>query len=329
MNEPKFYNLHNVYVKTGLATKEQLESSISSFKTQLERMLPGKNYGKCEILTNLVTIRGDSAKYAFLWVENPEVYYIMCGFNPDGTQRYEDFIEETKSEESDDDLEDDLSCLDISNIMKEKEKKMVIKIKKPLEPILTLPGYEYTPEQSKLAHSELVTEEERLAVLESREVATIEPLKFGYFECTRSHTPSINPELSCTTLWGRVPMWVDQANISSIFKRYVESTDSKGFVITFGNECRDMKGFKDVTICFGNRRGVATFALQMTRKTTFKDPKTGQTSDCIFNFYRSKDASHGTSNKEDNSRDKKHNNNYSKNNAGSGFRGINSNFNRF
>ena len=286
----RFHNLHNVYVKTGLATKEQLEKSVNSFKTELNRKFPGKGYDKCEILVNLVTIKGESAKYAYLWVENPEVYYIICGFNPDGTQRFEEFTETNDIEELDDDLDVDLSSLDITNIVKEKEDKKPFKVLKPLEPILTLPGYEYTTEQAEIAYKELIAQEEKLASVEGRPVNKIEVPKFGYFECSRSDTTSIEDGMTHNILWSKIPEWVDKAILTNAFGRYAESLDPKHFSIEFGNPCKDLEGYKEVKINFGSsRRGVATFALQMTRKTTLVNPKTGKSADCIFNYYKPKD----------------------------------------
>ncbi len=285
----RFHNLHNVYVKTGLATKEQLEKSISSFKTELNRKFPGKGYDKCEILINLVTIKGESAKYAYLWIQNPEVYYIICGFNPDGSQRFEEFIESSSIKETED-FDEDLSSLDIGDIMKEKDNKSPIKVLKPIGPIMELPGYEYTEDQAKISHNELVVEEEKLAVIESRKPNTIEVPKYGYFECSRSDTTSIEEGMSHNILWSKIPEWVDKAILTSNFSRYAESPDPKHFMINFGNSCRDIEGYREITINFGNtRRGVATFALQMTRKTTFVNPKNGKTADCIFNYYRPRD----------------------------------------
>jgi hypothetical protein len=288
----RFHNLHNVYVNTGLATKEQLENSVKFFKDELNRKFPGKGYDKCEILNNLVITKGESAKYAYLWVEKPEVYYIICGFNPDGSQRFESFIEPEapKTEEDDDDFLDDLTSLDITNIVKEKENKKGIKILKPLGPILELPGYEYTPEQAEIAHKEAIAQEENLASNEHRTPNEIPIPKIGYFQCSRSDTTSINDGMCHNILWGKVPDWADKALLYSIFSRYAESLDPKHFSIEFGNHCKDIEKFREVKIDFGSsRKGVGTFALQMTRKTTLINSKTGEKVECMFNYYRPKD----------------------------------------
>jgi hypothetical protein len=139
-------NNHNVYVVAGEATEQQLIDSTKIFKTQLCEMFPEKNYDKCEIIVNLVTDKdGNSFRHAYVWVSDIEVYYIMTGHNTDGTERFiikDD--EETKEEPEEINFDD----MDWSDMMSEEIKKeSKVKIKEELPPILSLPGYEYTPAQ--------------------------------------------------------------------------------------------------------------------------------------------------------------------------------------
>jgi len=308
----RFHNLHNVYVKTGLATKEQLDISVQNFKNELNRMFPGKNYDKCEILINLVTIRNQSMKYAYLWVENPEVYYIICGFNPDGSERIEEFIETQDSKtDEEDDLDLDLS-LDLNDIIKQKQDKEPIKIVKQLGPILTLPPYEYTQEQINIIYDELTNEETKLASTEGRSPNPVEKPKYGFFECSRSDTTSIEEGMSFNILWGKVPNWVNENMVASIFGRYAENMDPKNLKIKFGNPCKDpyLVNHKEITIDFCNSkvRGLATFALQMTRKTRFVKPDTKEEVECIFNYFRKKSFNNDNNNHHNHHNN--HNNNY-------------------
>jgi hypothetical protein len=277
-----FHNLHNVYVKTGIATKEQLANSVNIFKKKLCDMFPDKSYDKCEILINLVIAKNQSAKYGYLWIENPEVYFIICGFNPDGSQRVEEYIEVIEKEDELEDLDD----LDLNDVISKKQKNTV-KILKPLPPILELSSYEYTEEQAEIVHKEMIDEENRIAVSEGRTPNEILKPKLGFFECSRADATSIPKGMSYNTLWGKVPHWVNDDMIRSVFYRYNE--DTKQFKITMGNPCKEGNppNFKEVTICYGNtKRGVATFALQMTRKNKFINPSSKEEVECIFNYLK-------------------------------------------
>lgn len=312
----RFHNQHNIYVKTGLATKTQLENSVVKFRNELHKMFPTKNYDKCEILVNLVTAKNQSMGYAYLWVQNPEVYFILCGFNPDGSDRVEEFIEAPKIEK-DDDLDLDLETMDLNDIISEKQKAEGVKIYKPIEPILRLPGYEYTPEQAKTAYEELVNEEAKLAETEGREPNTIEAPKCGFFECSRSDTTTIGEDLSYNTLWGKIPEWVTKNMIHSTFSRYAESPDPKYFKIDFGQVGKDihLPKHREVIIDYGNtRRGIATFALQMTRKTKFVNPTTKEEAECVFNYYRPRKDFHNHNNHNSDNKVKKNNNFLNRNN---------------
>jgi hypothetical protein len=278
-----FHNLHNVFVKTGIATKEQLECSVDSFKKKLVSMFPEKGYDKCEILVNLVVAKNQSMEYGYIWVQNPEVYFIMCGFNPDGSQRIEEYIETVNQDE---DLED-FTDFDLSSVIKKKQQN-TIKTLKSLPPILELPGYEYTESQSDKVHKELIEEEIKVASVEGRKVNEIAKPKMGFFECSRADATLVPEGMSHTTLWGKVPAWVSEDIIKSSFIKYSED-GGKNFKVKMGSPIKEgyPPNFKEVTICFGNiKRGIATFALQMTRKTKFINPMSKEEVECIFNYYK-------------------------------------------
>lgn len=284
----RFHNLHNIHVRTGLASEEQLRKSVNLFLTELNNKFPGKKYNECEILVNLVTKDNVSCNYAYLWVENPEVYYIMTGFNPDGTERIAKEELEDSDSDSDDDFSFSMSSLKLSDIIKSKENKKKPKILTHLGPIMSLPGYEYTEEQAIKAHNELIEEEKRVSENDKRAPNEVIKPKYGFFECTRSKTTSIDEDVKFDILYGRVPNWVTEDMIRKVFERYAESKDSRHFKISIGTSCNKYPDFKKVTIDYGNtRRGTATFARQMTRKTKFVNPREPKTVvECVFDYFR-------------------------------------------
>jgi len=278
----RYNNEHNVHVETGLATKEQLYKSVNAFKQELARMYPGKAYDKCEILVNLIVINGVSCRYAYLWFENPEMYYIVCGLNPDGSER----VEEISTKENKNPLNVDID-LDLNGMMEEMENIEMPKQQRVLDPILSLFGYEYTPEQVEIAYKGLVAEEEENAKKEGREVREVEPPKYGFFRCTRSRTTSMDANQISNKLRGIVPIWVTESMIRRKFERFATSKELIHLKISFIQEKTVRPGCKAVIIDFGSSsKGSGTFALQMTRKTSFEDPATKAPEECIFDYYR-------------------------------------------
>ena len=276
-SEPvRWKNKHNIYVNTGLATQEQLQSSVDVFKAELCKMFPKEGYEKCEIIVNLVTdMKGNSYKYAYVWVSDPKVYYILTGFNPDGSERFKEIKEEKKEDDFFD--IDNLNLEDAFIEVTSKIKKPVIR--EPLPPILTLPGYEYTPEQKAKAEDDLKKE----AVSKGKDPNTVVIPSFGYFEASGAiaGTPKKNENISI--LCSYVPIWVNEDMLKKVFFRY--SSDKSGMYPkisfrplkkkpSFENRFEAVVEKKLAVVEFSrtfNQDGI--FALQMTRKIFLKNPE--------------------------------------------------------
>jgi hypothetical protein len=279
--EVRWKNEHNIWVSTGLATQVQLNASVNAFKKELTKMFPGQGYDKCEILVNLVMdVKGNSYKYAYLWVSDPRVYYILSGFNPDGSERFEEEKEEKKTVLIDDTF--DLENLDLDSAFKSESKK----IKKPsirasLPPLLTLPGYEYTEDQKKTAEADLKAE----AIGKGRNPEDIKIPEFGYFESSRAWAGTPKKNENSSILCSYVPIWVNEEILKKIFYRF--SSDKTGTYpkISF-RPCKKrpeptgdfVRRFEDpvekkLAIVEFNRgfHQDGVFALQMTRKVVLND----------------------------------------------------------
>jgi len=279
----RWNNEHNIHVKTGVATQEQLQASVDAFKTELVRMFPKDGYEKCEFIVNLVTdIKGNSYRIAYLWVSDPRVYYILTGFNPDGSERI-------KKEEVKDDsaasLDDsfNLESLDLEDAFS----SQVSKVKKPtiqenLPPILTLPGYEYTEEQKKQ-----VEELKKIAIAEGKNIDDVDFSDYGCFETSRAWAGSSKKNENPSILCAHVPLWVTEDILKKIFFRY--STDKSGIYpkISFHTIHRKPDFKKELfdrseTTTFEKKLAIVEFsrshskdgifALQMTRKIQIRDP---------------------------------------------------------
>lgn len=291
-NPVRWKNDHNVWVKTGLATQEQLEASVNAFKHQLCKMFPKDKYESCEIVVNLVRDgKGNSYKYAYLWVSDPRVYNIITGFNPDGSER---FKEESK-ESLDDSFDlDNMDMEDAFTFESSKIKKPSIRVALP--PILTLPGYEYTEEQRKKAEEDLKAE----AVASGNNPDEVVIPKYGYFESSRAWSGTLESSIDPTTLCSYVPLWVTEEMLKKIFQRY--SSDKTGIYPKISFQIKSKPAFtgrftesKFAKIEFSksyHRDGI--FALQMTRRVKIRDLSSGKPIpgeepkfiDLVFEHYR-------------------------------------------
>lgn len=309
VEKPKYLNEHNVYVRSGMATLGQLKACVSKFKEELAKYgSPDiRKLAKGEIEANIVTnMKGETQHFGYLWVQHPEVYWILCGYNPDGTERVK-IVEDTKPN-TEIDLDDiDFSSMDLNKItsMTVKETPKIIE---KLPPLIPFPGYEYTEEQKIATYKYLMEEEIRRAGAENREPREIEQPKFGFFELSRSSTVSLTKEQNPSILRGEVPQWVNYNMLKNAFSKFAmgfsEASEPKiengtqiyncgaHFKIKmFSTRIRDRPNYKVVTIEYpfsGYATGI--FAIQMRRKTTFVNPKPapGEPKEvvCIFDYFR-------------------------------------------
>ncbi len=313
--KPKYLNEHNVYVRSGMATLDQLKAAVKEFKKALGRssdpairkLEPG------EIEANIVTnMKGETQHFGYLWVEHPEVYWILCGRNPDGTERVE-VVDETKPID-DIDLDNiDFGAMDLNTIASMAPKEAP-KIVKTLPPLIHFPGYEYTEEQRAATYKYLLEEEERQAQAEKREPIPVEVPKYGYFELSRASTLELSKEQRPDILRGEVPNWVTHKMLKDAFGKFAISVisdkptvyhekDSRNSPIEiynyghhfkiklYGTPVRNRPDYKVVTIEYPmSGYGTGIFAVQMRRKTVFVNPKATSPEQkeavCIFDYFR-------------------------------------------
>ena len=306
-------NTHNVYVVAGEATEQQLIASTNVFKSQLCKMFPDKKYENCEIITNLVCDKdGNSYRHAYLWVSNPEVYYILCGYNPDGSERVE-IKEESENESTELDENDiDLENIDWNDILTDTvNQESKVKIKVQLKPILSLPPYEYTPEQY-----ERVKETFKVQASDKGEPfdESVVP-KYGFFEASRARAGNLDNGQVGNVLRSIVPKWLTEDKIKKEFDKFstdktmvlVKGKDGKGKEaqlypkVTYSpNIYKDKssgKVIEDLTknvvlVEFSSTRNDGLFACQMIRKYKFKNETTGAEETTIWNFLKKFDNGH-------------------------------------
>jgi hypothetical protein len=320
VEKPKYLNEHNIYVRSGMATLNQLKACVSKFKEELTKSSSPelRKLAKCEIESNIVTnMKGETQHFGYLWVELPEVYWILCGYNPDGTERVR-VVEDTKPNTHIDLDNIDFSAIDLNTITSMTAKEPA-KIVENLPPLIPFPGYEYTEEQRLSTYNYLKEEEDRRAISEGREPNNIEMPKYGYFELDRSSTVSLEKDKNPSILRGEVPKCVTFTMLKNSFAKFAMSftnTDKAKFeeihsgkdrgpsskvevyncgahfrIKIFPTHIRDRPNYKVVTIEYplsGYATGI--FAIQMRRKTVFTNPNPapGESKEvtCIFDFFR-------------------------------------------
>lgn len=279
----RHYNESTLYVLSGIARQDQLESALKAVFKQIRDHYPEDGYETAHFMANVITdTKGNIYGYSYVWVSDPRIYYMLIGRNPDGSERYEEYEDpdwvapsEARPEAT---MTLGVNWADITEEEEELDEKYTRPIiRRQLPPLVRLPGYRYDEDQLKKATEMVVAK----ASPEEKETAVSVP-KVGYFEVSRSWVSDVDEEDSETTLCCRAaPTWVDEEMIRPFFERY--STDReirhgivngvKGIysypVFTFGNSKNKYTGepCKMVYVLYSNLcPHDASFALQMTRK---------------------------------------------------------------
>lgn len=100
MGDLRYYDTHTICVKSGNATEKTVIShfraSLKYVQQELKIKIP------CKFKVN--TIINKAGKYigvSYIYINNSEVYHMLCGRNPDGTERKEYFTYEKGESQSD------------------------------------------------------------------------------------------------------------------------------------------------------------------------------------------------------------------------------------
>lgn len=290
MENIKTYNNHNVRIKFGRASEEQLRNCLNGFLKLLSKKFPGKNYDKCQIdmnvvyTTDRVTGQVKSTGSAFLWVENPEVYYIMCGFNPDGTDRYESV--RNSPLQNDTSLKFlEMSFLEILDY--DKSTGPEAEIRRELPPIQEIPCFMRKDEDAEEAYQYALRE-----YIRECENQGIEPTpdhehlradaKIGHINASRAVTHILQDDKQVQNiLRGVVADWVTDDELRRKFGKF----DSTGRMKVFTGKKFTETEKKEVIIEYCQKTD-GSFALQMNRRTYFTNPKTKETETFIFDFFK-------------------------------------------
>ena len=264
----EFFDNHTLYVKCKIATASQLKSSFDLFikdaSSKLGRPIP------CNVTINLVENReGKSFGFAFVFVSNPEVYNILLGLNPDGTERISmiddpSWVAPQVSFES----SKTSSWADISE---EEDSMIAPKISTKLGPVATLPLVK-------------LTEEQRHTTLSDNMIYKIDTNKDTIeLEVSRASVPKLGIAIIPNALKCKdVPEWITIADLKDSFLPF--ASDSKSLHDVMFRKQSTTEAYPivvfnkdDAYIIFNPETKDAQFCLHMLKKLTIKRDKESAT----------------------------------------------------
>jgi len=313
----QYYDTHTLFVDCGVATEEQLAKSliiaindaekilaqnikdeklirlkkkIHKFKNKDEKNLKlrlkelnDKNLKdfykpRCRFKINLlVNKEGEYLGFGYIRITSPEVYWMILGRNPDGSERFEEIPDPNWSPPPN--KKENLNILENktkktwAELAEEEEAHIQPIIKKPLPPLITIPGYKYDVEQ--LLHLKDVAKD-------NGEDPNQIPDE-GFFEISRGYVkdPPLG-KLGYKLCARKVPDWLPEKAFKKTFSIYASDPKKKGKINIMGNKvesCYPIVNFIDtkkgriVFITFDPSTKDALFASLMQKKTRLKHPE--------------------------------------------------------
>ena len=198
---------------------------IVSKLIELDRTPPEKTSLECRIRVNLIVNKnGDYYGFGYIHVSKEEVYWMLLGKNPDGTDRVLEYLDPEwlpplpKPKLTEEEEQERYSNMKWYEIAEEEDKYVHPVIKQVLKPLMTVPGYKYDEMQYK--HLQEIA-------LEKEKDPTKVP-EMGYFELSRAYARDVELGKMTNVLCARqVPEWIPSIAFKSIFKGYASDPTTK------------------------------------------------------------------------------------------------------
>lgn len=264
----KYYDQHTLYVRSGVASKQQLRACIDGALKEIQIKL--KQRINCQYWVNLVSDgQGLPRGYGYIWVSNPIVYNILIGLDQDGKEReVVKQIPDPNWKEPEISFEeackqiDSGSWADDDQDFRELEKKYqhpFTEVKVKLAPLVTLPPYTYDETQKK--HVEKLGNDSKLGYIQvSAAWVSDEPDKM----IGDNMMEAVQHKLVCKQL----PAHVTIDNLHTIFDKFnslkyrkypkISISGGRAF-IEFEPGTRDASFAKLMTRCIKNFGGVKSY----------------------------------------------------------------------
>lgn len=259
----RFYDTHTIYCDSGVASASQISTCLKKAILQAEKIL--KKPTNCRYKINLlVNKEGEYFGYGYIWVSSEEIYWMLLGRNPDGTERIREYPDPNWTPpDRKATSQGEKNWIDM---VEDEDAYIQPMIKEILPPLITIPGYEYDEDQ--LVHLEELNED-------GKEIP-----KIGYFEISRGYALDAPPGTLRHKICARnVPNWIPENVFKNIFSFYVRDSGDEYPKVNIVNT----KKGKIVFISFEVGKKDALFTLLMTKKITIVNPQNkSQKSTLVF-----------------------------------------------
>jgi len=273
----RYSDRHTLYVSTGAAGNEDVVRSITKALKQLERT--SKKKYPCNIVANVIYDR-DNIPYGFgyVYITNTQVYNMLLGKNPDGSDRTKIVEKESKSIFTPEDgvvwIED----------WSQDERELEIE---ELPSLLVVPFHRYTREQASQFQKFY-----QKAKLREEKHRPKSPLSYDGFSFIfeKAHVKPVGEQYSLNILCGRkIPPWLNQKTVYNQFRRFVSDKRMKKKT-KIKNRVAEVP-YPEVTInrkkglCFIEFNPLsrdAQFALLMMTKTVYANPRNPSQKSVIY-----------------------------------------------
>jgi len=219
----KFISSNNININKDLESDNTVllsdqNKQIVEKLVQLGHTPPEKKCLECKIRVNLIVSKnGDYFGFGYIHVSKEEVYWMLLGKNPDGTDRVLEYLDPDwvpplpKPKLTAEEEEERFSSMKWYEIAEEEDKYIHPTIRQVLGPLMVLPGYEYDDMQYR-HHQEI-------AKREGKDPSKV-PLT-GYFELSRAYARDVDPGKMHNVLCARqVPDWIPPVAFKQIFRDY-------------------------------------------------------------------------------------------------------------
>lgn len=292
---------HTLYIKCDSATTEQITKAL--------HQAVGKyceNYGvkiSCSFkVSRIETRNGEPHGVAFVYVTNPEVYYMLLGKNPDGTDRVEYRDDPTWAPPSEDELTNDSGWSMISpplnggnwcDMVEEDEEfcmPMVCpKIAVQLPPLMALPPYELTDQQLEAKRQQII---DTNAGKDGFNPDLVILPREAYFNVDAAICKPVEAKYMPNILKAvGVDEWVTKDDLKVLFAPFAHDHTTMHERVVKGHRSNEAYPFVNINedrvafIIFDPSTHDAQFALHMMKKTTVRKTQAdGTQSVCVLMF---------------------------------------------
>jgi hypothetical protein len=288
------YDTHTLTVKCGPATISQIgqsfEQAIKNFETANDTGI------ECDYRVGLIENReGESYGLGFIFVTNPQVYHMLLGKNPDGSERIEYYGDPNWVEPPDADkkslewasisapivdFNSDWNDLELEYDRREKafnEKFVQPKLSRKLPPLIKLPPFRLSSKQ---------IEDKRSRILKYNETNgnKDDPIIFPEIEELEIDRANAISELNLIKnilKTKNIPPWVTARELKDLFKIYASDSTTKSY--NKYTKCEDTYPFIYIApdrsgyIIFDPSSCDALFAIHLMKKTFIKKEMSSST----------------------------------------------------